>query len=350
MPPIYFVIPGDLNSRTGGTIYDKRIIEGLRSLGQFVEVVTLGGNFPFPSAAEKESAGRVFTGLPDNTVCVVDGLAFGALPEAAERHGDRLIFIALVHHPLALETGLAETDKQRFLDSEKRALRMAQGVITTSAHTADDLQPYGVMGERLCVCTPGVDPAPQAAGSQTESANLLCVATLTPRKGHDTLIKSLAVLRNRSWQLTCAGSMDRSPYTTKLIRDLIGEMDLGDRVHLTGECSEADLSNYYHRSDLFVLASHYEGYGMVLAEALVRGIPVITTAAGAIRDTVPQKAGVLVPPGDQDAFTAALSSYFDNGAMRRSLVAGAQASRESFPTWGEAAATFLNALRRFAEI
>ena len=350
MPTIYFVVPGDLNSRTGGYIYDKRIIEGLRNFGQLVEVVTLGGNSPFLSTKEKESAEQIFRNLPDKAVCVVDGLAFGVLPEMAERHGDRLVFIALVHHPLAMETGLTEVDKQLFFDSERRALRMAQGVITTSGHTADGMQPYGVTRERLSVCTPGVDAAPQAIGSQTENVNLLCVGTLTPRKGHDILINSLAMLRNNPWQLTCVGGMDRNPSTTKLIRDLIGELDLEGRVYLTGECDEADLSDHYHRSDLFVLASHYEGYGMALAEALVRGIPVITTAAGAIQDTVPQKAGVFVPPGDQAAFTAALSSYFENSAVRRSLVAGARASRETFPTWNEAAATFLNALRKFAEL
>ena len=349
MPSLYFVVPGDLNSRTGGYIYDKRIIKGLRSLGQTVEVVTLDGNFPFPSAAEKESAEQIFANFPEEAVCVVDGLAFGALPEMAERHGDRLVFIALIHHPLALETGLAETDKQRFLKSEKRTLRMARGTITTSARTASDLRPYGVTREKMSVCTPGVDAAPQAVGSQTESVNLLCVATLVPRKGHDILIKSLAVLRNRPWQLTCIGSLDRSPSTTKRIRGLVDEMDIENRVHLAGECREADLSDHYHRSDLFVLASHYEGYGMALAEALVRGIPVIATAAGAIKDTVPPKAGVLVPLGDQDALTAALISFFDDGTVRRSLVAGARASRDSFPTWEEAAFTFMDALRRFAK-
>ncbi len=350
MPPIYFVVPGDLNSRTGGYIYDKRIIEGLRNFGQVVEVVTLGGSFPFLSTMEKKNAELVFEKLPNEAVCVADGLAFGSLPEMAERHGDRLVFIALVHHPLSMETGLSETDKQRFLDGERRALRMAQGVITTSAHTADNMQHYGVAKERLSVCMPGVDVASQAIGSQDESVNLLCVATLTPRKGHDILINSLAMLRNIPWQLTCVGSMDRNPLTTKIIRELIHELDLENRVFLTGECDEADLSDHYHRSDLFVLASHYEGYGMALTEALVRGIPVITTSAGAIQDTVPQKAGILVPPNDQAAFTFALSSYFENSAMRRSLVAGAQASRKSFPTWDEAAATFFSALRKFAEL
>ena len=349
MPPIYFVIPGDLNSRTGGYIYDKRIIEGLRGLDQFVEVLTLNGDFPFPSAAEKESAEQVFANLPAASVCVVDGLAFGALPEVAERHGDRLVFIALIHHPLALETGLAESDKKRFFESEKRALKIAQGVITTSLHTASELRLYGVTGERICVCTPGVDAASQAVGSKTDSVNLLCVATLTPRKGHDILIKSLALLRNKSWFLTCIGSMDRNPTTTKRIRDLVDELELGDRVHFVGECSEADLSDHYHKSDLFVLASHHEGYGMVLAEALVRGIPVVATAAGAIQDTVPSNAGVLVPVGDQDALTAALLSFFENDTLQRSLVAGARASGESFPSWDEAATTFLKALRKFAE-
>ena len=350
MPPIYFVVPDDLNSRTGGYIYDKRIVEGLRGFGQSVEVVTLNGNFPFLSNVEKKSAEQVFANLPDKAVCVVDGLAFGALPETAERHGNRLVFIALIHHPLAMETGLAETDKQRFLEYEKRTLSMAQGVITTSTRTASKLQPYGVTGERLCVCTPGVDAAPQALGSKSDTANLLCVATITPRKGHDILLKSLAVLRNQSWQLTCVGSTDRSPSTTQLIYDLVDEMHLEDRVYLAGECSEAELATHYHTSDLFVLASHYEGYGMVLAEALVRGIPVIATAAGAIQDTVPSKAGVLVPVGDQDALTAALLSYFEDDTLRRSLVAGAGASRKSFSSWDEAATIFLNALRKLTEL
>ena len=350
MSPIYFVIPGDPNSRTGGYIYDKRIIEGLRSLDQFVEVLTLNGNFPFPSAAEKESAEQVFANLPAASVCVVDGLAFGALPEVAERHGDRLVLIALVHHPLALETGLAESEKRRLIESEKQTLRIAQGVITTSVHTARELRPYGVTEERVYVCTPGVDAAPLAVGSKTDSINLLCVATLTPRKGHDILIKSLAALRNKSWQLTCVGSTDRSPSTTQLICDLVDELELSDRVHVVGECGERDLSGHYHRSDLFVLASYHEGYGMVLAEALVRGIPVIATAAGATQDTVPSNAGVLVPVGDQDALTSALLSYFKDDTVRRSLVEGARGSRESFSSWDEAAAMFLKALRRFIEL
>ena len=350
MPLIYFVIPGDLNSRTGGYIYDKRIIEGLRSLDQIVEVVTLNGNFPFPSAIEKESAEQIFANLPDEAVCVVDGLAFGVLPDVVERHRDRLVFIALIHHPLAMETGLAESDEQRFFDDEKRTLGMARGVITTSSRTASALQSYGVTEERLCVCTPGVDAASRTIGSQNDSANLLCVATLTPRKGYDILIKSLAMLRNKSWQLTCVGCMDRNPDTTKQIHDLVDELELADRVHLVGECSEADLSGYYHRSDLFVLASHYEGYGMAVVEALVRGIPVIATAAGAIQDTVPSNAGVLVPVGDQGALTAALLSYFEDDTLRRSLVEGAVASRESFSSWDESAAVFLKALRKFVEL
>ena len=350
MAPIYFAVPGDLNSRTGGYIYDKRIIESLLSLDQFVEVVTLTGNFPFPSREEKESAEQIFGNLPDGAVCVVDGLAFGALPAVVEHHGDRLVFIALIHHPLALETGLTEADKRRFFDNEKRTLRMARGIITTSAHTASELQPYGVAKDRISVCIPGVDATRQAVGSQNACTNLLCVATLTPRKGHDILIKSLAVLRHRPWQLTCVGSVDRSPYTTKVIRNLINEMELEDCVHLVGECSEAELSNHYHRSDLFVLASHYEGYGMAIAESLARGVPVIATAAGAVKDTVPPKAGVIVPVGDQDALTNALLAYFEDDVLRDSLVAGARASRDFFPTWDKAATTFLHALRKATEL
>ena len=224
---------------------------------------------------------------------VVDGLAFGAMPGLAEQHAARLRWVALVHHPLALETGLTPQQGRALFDSERRALATARGVIVTSAATARELTRYGVAAERVHVVTPGTDAAPLAAGSGADPVrrglSLLCVATLIPRKGHAVLIEALRGLQDRAWTLHCVGSATRDADTANALRSAIAEHGLGDRVRLHGEVSAAVLQSMYGQADAVVLPSYFEGYGMALAEALAHGLPVVSTTAGAIPDTVPRE-------------------------------------------------------------
>lgn len=339
-----FLVPGDLDTRTGGTIYDRRIVEGLRALRWRVDVQSFGEGWPMAGDAARSLARRVVEALPDDTLAVVDGLAFGAMPELAQAHAKRLRWVALVHHPLALETGLDAGARAALFDSERRALSAAHGVIVTSPSTARALAAYEVPASRITVVEPGTEPAPLAAGSGADALSLLCVATVTPRKGHALLIDTLAGLRDRRWVLHCAGSLTMDAACAGGLVQAIDRHGLGARVVLHGEQDEAGLEGLYARADLFVLPSFHEGYGMALAEALSHGLPVISTAAGAIPDTVPADAGVLVPPGDGDALRAALRRVMDDGAWRARLAAGARAARERLPTWADSRARFASAL------
>ncbi len=192
---IAFVLPGTLDGLTGGTIYDRRIVAGLRQRGWQVDVVALSTQFPWPGAAALDDAAAAVAAIPDGTLVVADGLAFGAMPAVAHRHAARLRWIALVHHPLALETGLGESRRSRLFDSERQALAAARGVIVTSTATARELGSYGVAARLVRVVEPGTTPAALAAGTRgpdgTEPLSLLCVATLTPRKGHGLLLHAL---------------------------------------------------------------------------------------------------------------------------------------------------------------
>lgn len=348
MRPLIFVLPGDVGSVTGGYGYDRRMIAGLREAGRAVELVTLGAGFPWPDAAALADAARQLAAMADGATVVVDGLAFGAMPGLAELHAARLRWVALVHHPLALETGLSPEQGRALFDSERRALATTRGVIVTSGATARELSRYGVGAERIQVVTPGTDPAPRATGSgadpQRRGLNLLCVATLTPRKGHAVLIDALRGLQDRAWTLHCVGSTTREADTAKALRLAISEYGLADRVRLHGVVSEDVLQSMYRQADAVVLPSHFEGYGMVLAEALAHGLPVVSTTAGAIPDTVPREAGVLVPPGDPVALRAALAALLDEPALRARLRAGARAARAALPTWPQAVARFAAAL------
>jgi glycosyltransferase involved in cell wall biosynthesis len=337
-PPLHFVVPGPLDQRTGGYIYDRRIVEGLRASGLAVEVHELAGAFPQVDEAARRAAARTIEGMPRSALPVIDGLALPAFADLASRLPQP--WVALVHHPLALETGLTPAEARGFAGLERRLLAEAARVIVTSEATRRDLAPYQLEDRRIGVVHPGTDPAPLAQGSGGPGLALLCVASLTPRKGHLVLLEALAALRTLDWRLRCAGSPERDPACARAIALACERLGLRERVELTGEHPEAELGLYYNGADLFVLASYHEGYGMALAEALARGVPVVSTTAGAIPDTVPDGAGLLVPPGDRRALAAALRRVMTEPELRSDLMAGARAARRDLPAWGAAADAF----------
>jgi glycosyltransferase involved in cell wall biosynthesis len=180
--------------------------------------------------------------------------------------------------------------------------------------------------------------------SPISDVRLLCVATVTPRKGHAVLLEALGELRDRRWHLTCAGSVTRDAATFAALEHQVERLALRARVSFLGDLDSDALEREYGRADLFVLASHLEGYGMALAEAVARGIPVVSTTAGAIPETVPAAAGVLVPPGDSRALARALAGLLDHDDARARLAANARAAAATLQTWRTAAERFAAAL------
>ncbi|KZD12522.1 glycosyltransferase family 4 protein [Oceanibaculum pacificum] len=332
MSTLHFLLPGDPATRTGGYLYDSRMMRELADLGWHVAHHRLADRFPFPDRQALDQAAALLAGLPDGALALIDGLALGAMPGAVAAQAGRLRIVGLVHHPLAEETGLDDAQRRSLFDSERAALAPLRRIIVTSPFTAQALAAYGVPADRVTTIMPGTDPADPARGSGGPALGLLTVGSLTPRKGHDVLLTALARLRHRDWRLTLAGGA-RDPATARRVKEFIENNDLPDRVSLVGEIDEAALARLYDSADLFVLASHYEGYGMVFAEALARGLPVIGTTGGAIPTTVPREAGLLVPPGDAPALADALARVLDDPALLARLRAGALAARNSLPDW-----------------
>jgi glycosyltransferase involved in cell wall biosynthesis len=353
---IDFVIPGDIQTPTGGYIYDREIIAGLTERGVDVALHTLDASFPAPTPAALRAARGTFASLGVGRVVVIDGLALPGLDRLLADEAKRLAIAALVHHPVALETGLDAAVAERFAATERRALTYAQRVITTSQWTARSLAVDGVPTAKLRVVEPGVDRRktrgstdPKTADGRGTAAphdtlNLLCVGTLTPRKGHAVLFEALNEVRDRHWHLTCAGSLLRDVPTVAALQHQLDRLSLRKRVSLLGDLDREALDRQYARADVFVLPSFLEGYGMALAEAVAFGLPVVSTTAGAIPETVPANASLLVAPGDSRALAKALSTVIDDPARRAQLAANARAARASLPTWATAATKFIAAL------
>ena len=339
---LHFVVPGPLDQLTGGYVYDGRMVAGLRELDWRVQVHNLRGRFPDPDALARDELAATLASLPDGARVVIDGLAMGGLPAPIQAHEDRLRILSLVHHPLAEETGLAAADKHRFSATERRALKHCAGVLVSSAFTARRLEAYYVPADRIRVVVPGTEPARPAVGPLPgKPPMLLSVASVTPRKGHDVLVAALARVRDLEWTCTCVGSLDRDRGFADSVRRDVSDAGLGDRIEFVGEREGDLLEALYHRASAFVLASHYEGYGMALAEGIAHGLPVVSTTGGAIPFTVPADAGILVEPGDAAAFADALRTLLTPGTMTRGdLAAAARRHAEELPSWKEAAEAF----------
>ena len=342
-----FAVPGDLATPTGGYAYDRRIIAELSAaLAWRIEVVDLGDGFPYPAAGTRATACARLAALPRHPV-VIDGLAFGVLPEAAAtlRASHRLV--ALVHHPLALESGLSAADAASLRASERSALVCARHVIATSATVARLLvADYGVASGRLSVVEPGTDRVSAPPRNREGVVKLLAVGSVIPRKGYDVLVAALARLGHLPWRLVIAGDCGRSQQTSRGLRAEIARLGLTDRISLLGAVASEQMSPLYASADLFVLPSRFEGYGMAYAEAIAHGVPVIGTTAGAIPQTVSADAGVLVAPDDVEALAAELQRLIASRDERERLAAGARAVK--FPSWSEQAARFARVLESLA--
>ncbi len=345
---LHLIVPGPLDQRTGGYLYDARIAGGLRVLGWTVIAHELEGAFPAGDACAESSLVRALAGIPRGARVVLDGLAMSSLPEPLRAYRDRLGMTALIHHPLADETGLGGPERARLARLERESLEQCAGVIVTSAFTARRLGEYGVPASRIRVVLPGTDPVRAAVGpGPGEPPSLLCVGAVSPRKGQDVLVRALACIPVLPWSCLCAGSLTHAPEFAASVQELAQTLGLADRIDFPGELDALELDRLYRSASVFVLATHYEGYGMVLAEALARGLPVVSTSGGAVPDTVPLEAGVLVPPGDEQALAAALQKLLSGpeGAARRAALAeGSLRHGRSLPTWGDAAVAFEHAV------
>ena len=346
---VAFAVPGDLSTPTGGYGYDRRMIAGLQALGWQVDVISLGDGFPKPTPETKAAARDKLAAAAQGVPIIVDGLAFGVLPEAARELRDKVSLLALVHHPLALESGLSPDAAEALRKSEREALAAAHAVVVTSPSTgtllADD---YDVPPELITVAIPGTDRGETAKGSSDGIVRMLAVGSVVPRKGYDVLIAALAPLASLSWRLTIVGDRSRDEAAAEQLDTGILQNRLADKVDILGALPVDRLAALYAGADLFVLASRFEGYGMAFAEALAHGLPVVGTTAGAIPDTVPPNAGVLVEPNDVTALTRTLRMLIENPKERQWFAAGAREAGAALPRWEDQAKLLANAIEALA--
>ena len=345
-----FAVPGDLSAATGGYHYDRRLLAALNEAGHATRHIALSGTFPFPDATVMRETLDVLCDLPRDCVAIVDGLAFGALDtDGLDRVAAPIV--ALVHHPLAHESGLPKPEAQRLFHLERANLGKAAHILVTGEYTRDVLTAdYDVAPDKISIIRPG-KPEFQAATPEKAKAEpplILSVGLLHPRKGHDVLIEALAACAYLDWRAVIVGTPWEDGYDATLRRLLEAE-GLAHRVELAGRVSTERLALLYGQARVFALATRYEGYGIVFDEALIHGLPIVSTTAGAVPRTVPQDAGQLVPPDDAPAFAAALRPILLDAGLHRRMSNAATAAGRALPSWADAADIVGDILTRVRE-
>ncbi len=342
--PLALALPGTLAAVTGGTIYDRHLVAALRDRGHPVKVIELPAAYPFPAEADRAATRAALSAVAPDTPLILDGLALGAF-DAATLDAIRAPVVALVHHPLALETGLDPASAAALAASETAALARAVHVLVPSRFTARTLAAgFGVPAARITVAAPGFpapDPIPAPARPRADPPLILSVGLLAPRKGHDTLIDALALIADLRWQAVIAGA-DHDVAHARALRTRAAP--LGARLALPGLVPAPDLAGLWRAAHVFALASRHEGYGLVLSEAALHGLPVVACASGAIPETLAPGAGTLVPPDDPAAIAAALRRLLTDPAHHAACTDAARRAARHLPRWSDTAARVAAAL------
>ena len=339
MTAVHVVVPDGIDDParpSGGNAYDRHLCRGLTSIGWSVQEHAVPGSWPRPDTASLAALAGVVQRIPDDAVVLLDGLVASTAPEVLVPQAGRLRLVVLVHMPLGHRPANGGADDARM--REHAVLSAAAAVITTSAWTQRRLlELYPLRADRVNVAEPAVDAADLATGTAT-GGSLLCVAAVTFAKGHDLLLDALAAMTDLSWHCVCVGSLDRDPAFVRGLRRRLLDGGLGGRVCLPGPRTGADLDRSYAAADLMVLASRAETYGMVVTEALARGLPVVAAEVGGLPEALGHGAdgirpGLLVPPGDPAALGAALRAWLGDAELRERLRRAACERRESLSGW-----------------
>lgn len=342
---VTWFVPGNYPPTTGAIVFDTKLGAELSASGRAVSFVPVAGRHPWPDDQSRQSAAACLTAArASGDRIVIDGFCLYAFADLA---ADLQVAeaIGVIHHPMSGEPHLNTAQRDFYAATEARLLPMLARIAAPSdAVAAQIITLPGINAAGVTVITPGLPDAPRSMGSDGAGCHLLAVASLIPRKGFETVLKALQPLQDLDWHLTICGDQTIDPAHSASLLALADTPGLAGRVTFTGPCAAAAFEALWQSADIFVSGSSYEGYGMAVAEAVRRGLPLAVTKGAAAPAVIPEGGSIIVEPGDATQLSKGLRRLIFDPAARRVLSDAAWNAGRALPSWTAQAERFASLL------
>ncbi len=336
---IGLVIYGSLDTVSGGYLYDRRLVEYLRSRADTVEIISL----PWRNYVAHLTDNLHFRLPPHLDLLIQDELNHPSLILANQgRHPYPVI--SLVHHLRCSE--LRPNWQNAFYRViERQYLQLVDGFIFNSKATEEAVNRLVKNRKPKIIAYPPTDQFGEPISekeildrAQTQPLRILFLGNVIERKGLHTLLNALIILPPSAFILDVVGSLTSEPAYTRQIQQFIIYNHLSSFIFLHGALDKDALAEKLRKAHILVVPSSYEGFGIVYLEGMGFGLPAIGTTAGAAEETIEDgQTGYLIEPNDSDSLAARLRWLAEDRSLLRRLSLNARKRYLRQPAWTETA-------------
>lgn len=340
------IIYGSLETISGGYLYDRCLVNHLKSQGDEVRIYSLSRRRYLANLADNYSK-HLRKQLENDSLDILleDELNHPSLFQLnqALKHSIRYPIITVVHHLRSSEQFPQwQTNFHRWV--ERKFLKSVDGYIFNSHTTHQDVIKliFDPSKKPFIIAKPGGDRLKsnikerdlRERALQEGALNLLFLGNLIPRKGLHTLIKALRSLPKDTWNLRVIGNPDIDKEYTQSIKKNIQINHLEKNIEIYGSLSDPELVRHLETSHVLAMPSFYEGYGIVYIEGMGFGLPAIGTNAGGAREIISEgETGFLITPEDSDSLKKKVVTLHRDRERLLSMSLAARRFYLSHPTW-----------------
>lgn len=343
---VHFFNPGDINLLIIPSIYNKHIILGLKEKGYDIKLHTLAHDFPFPSDDSIKECIKLVQSVPAGEPVIFDARALAAIPFVLKDVKQHNPLIAVVHIPLSVDPQYSAYQRTIITSLEKEAYSQITTFIATNPYAAEQIGFFIENPEKINVIVPGVDISEKKLVYPDVPVKFLSVANLSRNRDHSILVRAFAALKSRDWALHCYGNFSIDKEYLEELESLINRYGLKNKLFIHENIQGKELKDVFLKADLLIHPSDFEPYGLVPAQALAYGIPVVASTGGGLRNTIPANMGEFFKPGDVYGLQSIIEEFLDNPFLYKKLAARAATYRDNAQTWEKSTQMFEEVLKR----